>query len=109
MTSPCDAADLCKVMPAIFEKADLDHLRASVSGRLEPACFTISPEALSLVRAAAQVAGGSQGQIVSAGIALAAEVLCRQEGSEFRTVCAKRAAENLKTLGGPSCPEPAKG
>ena len=108
MTDPCDAADLGKAVQAIFEKADLNHLRASVSGRLEPASFTISPEALSLVRAAAQVAGASQGQIVSVGVALAAEILCRREGPEFRAVCAKRAAEGLKALGGPSCPAPEK-
>jgi len=107
MADPCDAADLSKAVPAIFDKADLDHLRASVSGRLEPASFTISPEALSMVRAAAQVAGASQGQIVSVGVALAAELLARREGPEFRTVLQKRAAEHLAALGGPSCPAPA--
>jgi hypothetical protein len=103
--------DTCQIglaVPQVFEAAELDHVRASLSGRLEPACFTISPEALATVRAAAQIAGVTQGAIVSAGIALACEILCRREGPAFREVLAKRQAENLKALGGPSCSAPGK-
>jgi hypothetical protein len=103
MTGPRDeAADLA------FKKAGLDHLRASVSGRLSPLCVTVDPEALAAVRAAAQVAGETQGAVVSMGIALAVQALCRREGADFASVFGKRQAENLKTLGGPSCPAPEK-
>ena len=99
-----DTTNLGTAVPEIFERAGLDHLRASVSGRLEPACFTLSPEGLAAVRAAAQITGETQGAVVSCGIALAVEILCRREGPEFRAVVSKRAAEFLKLLGGPSCP-----
>jgi hypothetical protein len=108
MTNPCNAADLGEAALRIFDRADLDHLRASVSGRLESVTFRISPEAAATVRAAAQVSGGFQGQVASVGIAIAAEMLCRREGEAFASVFARRQAENLKSLGGPSCPAPEK-
>jgi len=104
MRSEYDVADIGTAAPEIFERAELNHLRASVSGRLEPACFTLSPEALATVRAVAQVAGVTQGAAVSIGVALAAELFARREVSGFRAVVEQRAAEFLKLLGGPSCP-----
>lgn len=108
MKNQYDVADLGTAVPEIFEAAALDHLRASVSGRLTPGCFTVSPEALAAIRAAAAVAGETQGAIVSIGVALAAELFARREGAAFREVLCKRTAENLKALGGPSCTAPEK-
>ena len=97
MRNRYDTAGLDKVMPDIFERADLDHTRACVSGALEPAGFTVSPAALRLVREAAGIAGESQGALVSIGIALAVEMFCRRDGLHFRALLDKRLA---KALGG---------